>query len=248
MSSPRERYLTVVGRRPVHEALADPSLSIAKVHLSDRMEPNAAAELSGAARARGVDVERVSERRVTEIARDGRHHQGVVADVIAPRMRQLDDWLPVRSGRSWASRVLLLDSVHNPANVGMILRTATAAGLDGVVVPDRGTAALGSVAIKASVGVAFKAPILRSETSAEAAAALRQARFELVGLQASGDSLFEATWSDRVAFVLGNESGGLGIEVDRTVGIPMDNGVESLNVAAAATLVAYELVRKTVTH
>ena len=51
--------------------------------------------------------------------------------------------------------------IHNPANLGMILRSATAAGLDGVVVPDEGTAKIGAVAIKASAGVAFKAPILR---------------------------------------------------------------------------------------
>ncbi len=244
MSSPRDRYLTVFGRRPVLEVLVDESVRVARVHLSDRAQGEAAGEILSAAKRRGVMVQRVNERRITEIARDSRHHQGVVADVVAPGMARLEDWLPGRSGRSWKTQVLVLDQVHNPANVGMILRTATAAGIDGVVIPERGTACVGPVAIKASAGVAFRATMLRVSTSDEAVTLLKAARFDIIGLAGSGDDLWSTDLPERGAFVLGNESAGLSVEVDRAVGIALSGDVESLNVATAAAVVCFEVARR----
>jgi 23S rRNA (guanosine2251-2'-O)-methyltransferase len=146
-------------------------------------------------------------------------------------------------------QVLLLDGITTPANVGMILRTATAAGIDGVVVPRRGVASVDPMVVKASAGVAFRAPILKVGTAGEAADLLSAAGFHLVGLAADGPStLFEAQWPEHVCFVLGSETAGVGDEVaDRVrswVSIPMSGGVESLNVSAAAAVVCFELVRR----
>jgi 23S rRNA (guanosine2251-2'-O)-methyltransferase len=132
----------------------------------------------------------------------------------------------------------------------MILRTATAAGIDGVVVPRRGVASIDPLVVKASAGVAFRAPLLKVATAAEAAQALAAAGFHLVGLAADGpSSLFAATWPEHVAFVLGSETSGVGADVAKHVrswvSIPMAGGVESLNVAAAAAVVCFELVRRT---
>ncbi len=219
-------------------------MRVARIHLSERAQGEVAAEIVGAAKRRGVALERVSERRITEIARDGRHHQGVVADVVAPGLARLEDWLQGRTGRSWRTQVLVLDQVHNPANVGMIVRTATAAGIDGVVIPERGTAGIGPVAIKASAGVAFRATMLRTETSHDAVELLRAGRFEIVGLAGGGDDLWSTELPERGAFVLGNESAGLSVAVDRSVGIALAGGVESLNVATAAAVACFELARR----
>jgi len=247
MSSPRTRHLTVYGRKPVLEALQS-DLVVARVHMVDGARGDSIAEILDAARRRGVTVERTSEHRISAIARNGRHHQGVVADVAAPRMATLGAFLEQRTGRNHATTVLVLDQIHNPANVGMILRTAAAAGLDGIVVPDAGTAEIGPVAIKASAGVAFAAPILRVDRAEYAVNQLLDARFEVVAVDAGGELLFDAPLGDRVALVLGNETTGLSGEVrercDRTVSLPLAAGVESLNVAAAAAVVCYELVRR----
>ena len=136
-------------------------------------------------------------------------------------------------------RALVLDHVHNPANVGMILRSATAAGVDGVVVPHKGTAEIGPVAIKASAGVAFRSPILRVGDTAEAMAVLIEHRFEMIALDHDGEPLFGANLPERAAYVIGNESAGLSSEAsaacDRVLSIPLANGVESLNAAVAAS-------------
>jgi 23S rRNA (guanosine2251-2'-O)-methyltransferase len=243
--SPRDRFVTVYGRNPVIEVLDDPGLVVDKVVLAEGVRGRGIGEIIGLARDRGVPLQRASAERVKKLAGNGRQDQGVFADVVAPRMRPLADALDDVTLR----RVLLLDGLTTPANVGMILRTATAAGIDGVVVPRRGVASIDPLVVKASAGVAFRAPILKAATAAEAAKALAAAGFHLVGLAADGpSSLFEATWPEHVAFVLGSETAGVSAEVAEHVrswvSIPMAGGVESLNVAAAAAVVCFELVRR----
>jgi 23S rRNA (guanosine2251-2'-O)-methyltransferase len=243
--SPKDRFVTVYGRNPVIEVLDDPSLVVDKVVMAEGVRGHGIGEILGLARDRGVPVQRASAERVKKLAGNGRQDQGVFADVVAPRMRPLADALDDVSLR----RVVLLDGVTTPANVGMILRTATAAGVDGIVVPRRGVASIDPLVVKASAGVAFRAPILKVGTAAEAASALAAAGFHLVGLAADGPaSLFEAEWPSNVVFVLGSETAGVSADVAEQVrswvSIPMAGGVESLNVAAAAAVVCFELVRR----
>jgi 23S rRNA (guanosine2251-2'-O)-methyltransferase len=169
---PRDRFITVYGRKPVLEVLADPDLAVDKVVLAHGARDRSAEDILRAAAERGVPVHREPPAYVTRLSRNGRHDQGVVADVRASGMAALGEALEeLRAGRPGASSavaMLVLDGVTNPANVGMVLRTATAAGLEGVVLPRRGTADIGPLVIKASAGIAFRAPILRSPTTEQA--------------------------------------------------------------------------------
>jgi 23S rRNA (guanosine2251-2'-O)-methyltransferase len=242
--SPKDRFVTVFGRKPVLEALADRRLDVDKVILADNARGGAAQEIVDAARARSVRVERASAHRVKVLAGNGKQDQGVLADVVAPRMRRLADGLAARP-----ATVLVLDGITTPANVGMILRTATAAGVGGIVVPRRGVAGIDPLVVKASAGVAFHAPVLRCYTAEEACAALRDAGYPLFALDgAARQSLFDATLPRRAAYVLGGETAGVSPEVRKhvtgLVSIPMAGGVESLNVASAAAVLCFELVRR----
>lgn len=242
--SPKDRFVTVYGRKPVLEALTDERLVVDKVVIADSARGASMAEIVAAADRRGVPVSHASAHRVKVLAGNGKQDQGVLADVVAPRMRRLADALSEPLGS-----VLVLDGITTPANVGMILRTATAAGVGGIVVPRRGVASIDPLVIKASAGVAFQAPILRAATAAEACSALRWAGYPLFGLSADGqDSLFTATLPARAAFVLGSETSGVGAEVRPQVtgwlSIPMAAGVESLNVSSAAAVLCFELVRR----
>ncbi|MGH3516924.1 MAG: TrmH family RNA methyltransferase [Haloechinothrix sp.] len=244
--SPKDRFLTVYGKKPVLEVLADPGLNVDKVILADTARGLAATEIKRAAKARGVRVQTASAHRVKVLAGNGKQDQGVLADVVAPRMRPLADAL---SSRHRPGRLLLLDGITTPANVGMILRTATAAGVDGVVVPRKGVASLDPLVVKASAGVAFRAPVLRCATAAEAAAALVGAGYPLFALSASATtSLFRADLPANAAFVLGGETSGVsGAVLDLVtdwLSIPMPGDVESLNVSAAAAVLCFELVRR----
>lgn len=238
-----------MGRKPVIEALHDDELSFDKILLAKTAHGQEIETIKGMAASRRVEIEFVSDMKVTAVARTNRHHQGVVADVVVPAMEHVSDFCEKRRrGKDYACSLLVLDQIHNPSNVGMILRSATAAGMDGVVVPHKGTAEIGSVAIKASAGVAFRSTILRAEDTTEALAVLEQHRFEVIGLDGDGEELFNTELPERAAYVLGNESSGLSSNAkaacDRVVSIPLANGVESLNAAVAASLLSYEVMRK----
>jgi 23S rRNA (guanosine2251-2'-O)-methyltransferase len=244
-ASPKDRFVTVFGRKPVLEALGDEALRVDKVVLADTARGAAAREIIDAAASRSVRVERASAHRVKVLAGNGKQDQGVLADVVAPRMRRLADALSDAPPRT----VMVLDGITTPANVGMILRTATAAGIDGIVVPRRGVASIDPLVVKASAGVAFHAPVLRCYTAIEAATALRAAGYPLFALDGSARTdLFTADLPRRAAFVLGGETGGVGADVRSiltgSVSIPMSGGVESLNVASAAAVLCFELVRR----
>lgn len=243
--SPKDRFITVYGRNPVHEVLLDPDLHVDKVVIADSARGSGLTEIRRAAGRRGITVQSAPAERVKKLAGNGRQDQGVFADVVAPRMLPLEVALDHADLRT----VLVLDGITTPANVGMILRSATAAGIDGIVVPRRGVASIDPLVVKASAGIAFRAPILKTFTAVEAVTALKEAGFHIVGLDADGDDdLFTAHLRERVAVVLGSETAGHGPEVarlvDSWVSIPMAGGVESLNVSAAAAVVCFELVRR----
>jgi len=245
--SPKDAFITVYGRKPVLDALADDALAVDKVLIAEGTRGDSVREIEQAARRRGVTVQRASAHRVKVLAGNGRHDQGVLADVVAPRMAPVSVFLRDLGSRRPAA-VLVLDRVTNPSNVGMILRTATGAGLDGVLLPRRGTPAIDPLVIKASAGVAFSAPVLRSGTAEEGLTELREAGLGVYGLDAGGESLLDAALPQRVALVLGNETDGLSAGVrpllDGVLAIPLFGGVESLNVASAAAVAAYELHRR----
>jgi 23S rRNA (guanosine2251-2'-O)-methyltransferase len=246
---PRDRLITIFGKKPVLEALGDPALAIERVFLvkGDR----SVSAIVRLAEERRVPIERRTADGVARISRDARHDQGVAADVRAPRMQALASWLDdVRGPRKRETHhVLLLDGVSNPQNVGMILRTAVAFGLGGVVLPRKGSPEVGPYVVKASAGVAFRAPILRAATALEAVEALKGAGFRLLGLRAAaGAPIATAAFESRTAFVLGNETVGTSAEVaewiDAWAHVPMAGPAESLNVAVAAAVVAYEISRR----
>ena len=232
---------------PVLEVLSDDSLDVDKVLVADNARGESLDRILSLARRRGVEVRTVPPHRVKLLAGNGKQDQGVLADVVAPRMRTLGEFTD--SVPRGVCRVLVLDGVNNPANVGMIIRTATAAGLAAVVLPHVGSPSIDPLVIKASAGVAFRAPVIRCRTGAEAAEELGRAGFRVYGLSGGGkNSLYEEEIPDRAALVLGNESVGLAREterwIDRWLSIPMAGGVESLNVASAAAALCFDLVRR----
>jgi len=246
VGSPRDRFVTVYGRMPVLEALLDEALAVDKVVLARSAHGGSVDDLVAAAHRRGVPVERADATRVTRLSRNGRHDQGVVADVVAPGLADLDAWLAAPGGAP-AVDVVVLDGVTNPANVGMVLRVATAAGL-AVALPRQGSPDLGPLVVKASAGVAFRAQVLRCATAEAGCRSLAAAGWALVALDADAPATIWDPFPARVALVLGGETEGISAPVAELVAerrsIPLQAGVESLNVATAAAVAAFELGRQ----
>ena len=245
--SPKDTFITVYGRMPVLEVLQDESLTVDKVLVAEGTRGDSLDRIRSLARRRGVDLRTASAHRVKVLAGNGKHDQGVLADVVAPRMALVEDFVQRPGGGS--DTVLVLDGVSNPSNVGMILRTATAAGMAGVVLPRVGSPGVDPLVVKASAGVAYRAPILRCRAAADGVRTLRQAGWRVVGLDGGApDDLYATELPAATALVLGNETEGVSQEVaelvDTWVSIPMADGVDSLNVSNAAAVVCFELRRR----
>ena len=238
------RGLTLYGRKPALEALENTSLTIHCLHLAKSNRPTGIiAQITIEAERRGIAIRHHDRQALSRISKNGRQDQGVALDVVCPNFMTLGAFMDLPEK---PRTVLALDGVTNPQNVGMIIRSAVAAGVDGLLYPKRGIAALGPLVIKASAGNVFRAPIIRCDATASAVAALRAKGYEVATLEASGEtSLFEFKAVDSVVCVLGGESDGIGREVaalaDNRLTIPMANGVESLNVAVTAALVSFHL-------
>jgi 23S rRNA (guanosine2251-2'-O)-methyltransferase len=238
------RGLTLYGRKPALEALEDGSLTIHCLHLANSNRPTGIiAQITKEAERRGIAIRYHDRQALSRISKNGRQDQGVALDVVCPNFMTLEAFMDLPEK---PRTVLALDGVTNPQNVGMIIRSAVAAGVDGLLYPKRGIASLGPLVIKASAGNVFRAPIIRCDATVSAVAALRAKGYEVATLEASGEtSLFEFKAVDSVVCVLGGESDGIGREVaalaDNRLTIPMANGVESLNVAVTAALVSFHL-------
>jgi 23S rRNA (guanosine2251-2'-O)-methyltransferase len=245
---PRDAFITVYGRKPVLEALTTPGIVVDKLLVATRARGDVIDAITDAARRIGIEPRRVDPSDVTRVSRNRKQDQGVVADVVAPRMDALTTYL-AGDERPTREHLLFLDGLTTPTNVGMVIRSATAAGLTGIVVPRAGCPEVGPLVVKGSAGVAFRARILRTPTTDEGLGVLASAGFTLYGLDASGDAdLYATSFADRAAIVLGNETSGLSVaaerRLDRRIKIPLAQGVESLNAAVAGSLVAFELARR----
>ncbi len=236
------RFITVYGRNPVLEALRDPLLSVHRLHLATSNRPDGTiAELLALAQQRGIDVRHHSREELARISKNGRQDQGVAADIACPRHADYRD-LPLAGARPL--QLLALDRVTNPQNLGMIVRTVCASPLDGLLLPRQGCAPLSPLVIKASAGTLFRCPLWRCERLPDALAELAAQGVEIVVLAADAPVALGA-YRPRgaVVYVLGNETDGVSAAVSalaqRRVRIPMANGVESLNVAVTAALIAF---------
>lgn len=237
-----QRMLTIYGRKSVLEALQNKQLEIYKIHWADS---NKAAQILNdierLAQQRGIIIQYHNKQALSRISKNAKQDQGIAADIQAPFYPNIEDFLQQHPG---AQRILALDGVTNPQNVGMIIRSAAAAGIDALLLSQKGNAELGPLVIKASAGTLFKQPIIRCQQLPQALNELKQKDFKLYSLEAKGKhNLLQDTLKKPAVFILGNESDGVSKTIsqlcDEQIHIPMQRGVESLNVAITAALIAY---------
>lgn len=238
-----DRVLSVYGRKPVLEILQDQSLDIHRLHLADTNKPTGIVkDILQAAEKRNIEVLYHDRRSLSHISKNQKQDQGAVIDVLCPQFGQFNSSTELKNNANY----IAVDRVTNPANLGMIIRAAAAAGVDGIIVPGNGSASLGPLVIKASAGTVFKAPILFCENNSALIDTCTTHNIDIAILAGEAtQSLFEyqKAKSNSTVYVMGNETDGVSKDIRTAarhkLSIPMANNVESLNVATAATLVVF---------
>jgi 23S rRNA (guanosine2251-2'-O)-methyltransferase len=239
-----ERVITLYGRNVVEEILDDETVEVHALHLAESNRHEGVIErIVARANARGIPVNYHTKTALSRISKNARQDQGAAIDVLAPTYRSAAS---LTEDASLSQRLLALDGIHNPQNLGMIIRSAAAGTIDGIILPRQGSAKLSPLVMKASAGTLFKIPIYYCETLPGILGELRRAGWSLFGLSShASETIHTLSAPERSVFVLGNESEGVGAEVmalcDSAVAIPMRRGVESLNVAVTAALLAFML-------
>jgi 23S rRNA (guanosine2251-2'-O)-methyltransferase len=239
-----ERVLTVYGRKAVLEVLHDSSLSCHAIHLAEsNQEKGIIVEIRHLAEARNITVKHHSRLALSRISKNGKQDQGVAADIICPKFETLDHWLST-TNKHTEMRVLALDGITNPQNLGMIIRSAAAGDIDGIIWSTKGNAALGPLVIKASAGTLYRAPMLMCDDLTESLVRCKEHGMRICTLEAEAkNTLFNYQSTSSVVYVLGNETQGVSGAIralsDVALSVPMRNGVESLNVAITASLIAF---------
>src|ERR1700680_102468 len=174
-------------------------------------------------------------------------HQGVVAVTSAKQYSDLDDVVGAKRGQY--SLVVVLDGVEDPHNLGAILRTADAAGANGIVIPERRSASVTGTVTKVSAGASEHMPIAKVTNIARTVEELKERNIWTVGLDERARQTYDTLdYNMDCALVLGGEGKGLHDLVKRRcdflVSIPMLGKVPSLNVSVAAAVVLFEIVRQ----
>jgi len=233
----------IVGKNPVREALLA-GQALDKVWVAKDVA--GLREIKTLAAARHIPVQIVERQRVESLA-PGVAHPGVVARAAAhPYVESLDDLV---AGLDSPRLLFVLDGLSDPHNLGAILRTAEAAGVQGVIIPRHRAVGLTPAAAKAAAGAAGMVPVVRVAGVAAALLALRREGWRVVGAAHDAPvSCWEADLTPPVAFVVGGEEKGLGRLVrercDLLVRIPMAGRISSLNASVAAALLVFEAVRQ----
>jgi 23S rRNA (guanosine2251-2'-O)-methyltransferase len=221
------------------EVLRDDAVQIHKLHLSksNRIDETIE-EIMALAEMRGVEIKYHTKESLSRISKNSAQDQGVAVDVVSQNYRSASAIVADLPG---SFRLLALDGINNPQNLGMIVRSAAASRIDGIVLPRRNSTKLSPLVMKASAGTLFKIPIYYCETLDEILT-LKDTAIITLSSHAKND-IHTLQIPSRSIFVLGNESEGVSDAVMRasthSVSIPMHRGVESLNVAVTAGIVSF---------
>ncbi len=236
----------LAGRNPVREALRA-GRPLNKIFIAPHLEGQVISEILALARSQGVPVQRVERAALDKMA--GPRHQGVVAHTAARSYAAVEDLLALARKKEEPPFLIMLDQVEDPHNLGAILRSAEAAGAHGVIIPRRRSVGLTAAVARTAVGALEFVPVARVANLARTIDQLQAEGIWVIG--ATGEGEKEAFASDLtipLVLILGGEGRGLTDLVrsrcDFTVRLPMRGRINSLNVATAATVLMYEVVRQ----
>jgi len=233
-----EKIITLYGRNVVVEVLQDQNIEVHKLHLSTSNKTDGAIkEILALAKKRDIEITYHEKNALSRISKNAKQDQGVAIDIISKSYKSASEIKEMPS-----FRLIALDGIHNPQNLGMIIRSCAASTLDGIILPKKNSAKISPLVIKASAGTLFKLPIYYCDNLEDVLENLSDADIYALSSHAK-KSIYDITPSKKSIFVLGNESEGVSPEViklcNNAIKIPMQRGVESLNVAITASLIAF---------
>jgi len=237
----------IVGRNSVREALKS-GRAINKLLVARGEKHGSIVEIINMAHKQGLVVQEIEPAKLGNMS-GGLRHQGIAAFVSPVPYSDVETILTAAYQKNEAPFIVLLDELEDPHNVGAILRTADAAGVHGVLLPQRRSCSLSATVAKTSAGAVEYVPVARIGNMTQEIEKLKKQGLWVVGADAEGDKdYFDVDLTGPLLVVVGNEGKGLGRLVkqqcDYLVRIPMHGRITSLNASVACSLLLYEVLRQ----
>ena len=172
------------------------------------------------------------------------NHQGIILEIEDYKFLDFND---IRND-SKANFIVILDRIEDPRNFGAIIRTCECAGVDYIIVPNKGNSDVTPVVLKTSSGATANSKIVKVANLTSTISKLKEMGFWIVGAEAGGTTYTEIDYSGKIALIIGSE--GFGIKkiikdnCDFIASIPLKGKVNSLNASVAAGILIYEVLKK----
>lgn len=178
-----------------------------------------------------------------------KNHQGAIAFISSIHYSSLDNVINDTYQKGKEPLILILDRVTDVRNFGAIARTAECAGVDAIVIPSRGSAAINADAMKTSAGALNYIPVCREDNLKNTLSYLKQSGITIMACtEKANESLYKADFNKPIAILMGSEEDGISPEYlklsDVQMFIPMTGKIESLNVSVSAAVAIFEAVRQ----
>lgn len=235
--------MRVYGRKILEEALRN-NVPVKKVFFQKMQNPGSYfLSLVEEVEKRGIRYSFESEERLKNLS-GTKKHQGVVFDIEEYRYSSVEEILEAKT----PPLIVLLDQIQDPHNLGAIVRTSVGAGANGIIIPKDKSVKVTETVVKVSAGTVFRARIAVVTNLARTIEELKEKGVWTYASDIDGTPIYEENFTFPTAFVFGNEGEGIRRLVrekcDRVVTIPMENGIDSLNVSVSVGIVLFEAVRQ----
>lgn len=236
----------VFGTRAVIEAIKT-GKTLDKVLIKKGLRNELVAELHQLIRENNIAFQYVPIEKINRITR--KNHQGVLAFISPVVFDNIETVLPGIFEAGETPLLLILDQVTDVRNFGAIARSAECAGVQAIIIPDKGSARIGADAVKTSAGAIHHLPICKVKDLGETVQFLKDSGIFIVAATEKGDKLYsDADFTVPLGIVMGSEDTGISPKLlklaDEQLQIPIKGKIESLNVSVSAALMIYEAVRQ----
>ncbi len=236
----------IAGRNAVMEALRSGRIPDT-IYIAEGELHGSIGKLKALAHEKGVVVKTVSRKKLDALSPEV-NHQGVVASCACADYATIEELLEVSRQKGTAPFLIVADEIADPHNLGAILRTAEAAGADGVIIPKRRSASLTAAVYKTSAGAASMVKVARVPNLAACIRRRKEEGIWIYGADMEGERFDRVDLRGAAAIVIGSEGRGLSRIVrescDFLITLPMKGQINSLNASVAAGVLMYEVVRQ----
>ncbi|MDY6801396.1 MAG: 23S rRNA (guanosine(2251)-2'-O)-methyltransferase RlmB [Bacteroidota bacterium] len=236
----------IFGIRPVIEAI-NSGKNIDKLMIRKGLRGELYYELMALVKQFEIPIQIVPNERINRVTQ--KNHQGVLAFISPIEFQHIEKIIPSLYEKGKAPLIVILDKVTDVRNFGAISRTAECAGVDALIIPEKGSARISADAVKTSAGALHKVPVCRVKSLTKTIRFLQDSGVQIIAAtEKASDYYYQVDFTIPTAILVGAEDRGVAIEYlkicDKMVKIPVLGEIESLNVSVAASILIYEAVKQ----